>query len=390
MEYQDCWVTPFIKPGQDDEWRDQSRLPRASFVDRRRLLDLFSTAARLFGVELWLATVPHQQRTHLDLSDLRARLDMNEVTRAAARAGNHVLCDLEAQLADRYDIFHDMYHLNRNGGEAVARTLIRSGLAQSLVPQAQRCNGITSGSSLLGDVHVINLDRRPERWAKFRERNAHLDRVIRFSAIDGNMLDRAALEREKVITADLDYSNGTLGCALSHIRLWQKAAVEGVGLTILEDDAHTHPEFMCYATKIAKGLPDDWDIVLWGYVYNPLFMWMDMGFANATMEFYDARPAFSWPDTQYGYSVYRPIKLNHAFGMQAYSLSPRGARRLLAAGLPLKKRMIEFPGAGVVTPDLGIDVLACGIYPTMQSFCCMPPLAVQRDDGISDRMPVPD
>ena len=47
--------------------------------------------------------------------------------------------------------------------------------------------------------------------------------------------------------------------------------------------------------------------------------------------------------------------------------------------------MIEFPSVAVVTLDACTDGLTCGIYPTMQSFCCVPLLAVHWDDGISDR-----
>jgi hypothetical protein len=42
------------------------------------------------------------------------------------------LFDLELRLADRTDIFYDMFHLNAVGGEAVARSLIACGFAARL------------------------------------------------------------------------------------------------------------------------------------------------------------------------------------------------------------------------------------------------------------------
>jgi hypothetical protein len=42
------------------------------------------------------------------------------------------LFDLERNLADRTDIFFDMFHLNTVGGELAARSLIKCGFAERL------------------------------------------------------------------------------------------------------------------------------------------------------------------------------------------------------------------------------------------------------------------
>jgi hypothetical protein len=52
-------------------------------------------------------------------------------------------------------------------------------------------------------VHVINLDRSPERLAEFRSVNRHLAGLSRAVAFDGSKLDLAELERQGLIRADI-------------------------------------------------------------------------------------------------------------------------------------------------------------------------------------------
>jgi hypothetical protein len=59
------------------------------------------------------------------------RFCFRQNSRAAFR-GHVILCDLELELADRTDIFYDMFHLNAVGGEAVARSWIACGFAARL------------------------------------------------------------------------------------------------------------------------------------------------------------------------------------------------------------------------------------------------------------------
>jgi hypothetical protein len=157
-------------------------------------------------------------------------------------------------------------------------------------------------------------------------------------------------------------------------------------LTIFEDDALSHPVFDEHRLAVLAQLPTDWDIILWGFIYDPLFLWIDLGFSASEMRFYDRTEPFTWSDTSDGRPIYHPHRLRHAYGTQAYSISPRGARRLLGSVLPLKKQFVPFPGTSIVDQDQGIDGAMNLAYPTLQSYVCIPPLVVQRDDGVSDRL----
>lgn len=381
----DCRIEPIVELSKDNRWRNNNSSAAPSFSDRRRLLDLFSAAARAFGIELWFATVPHRRGDNVDPAKTRARLSINEVTRAAARAGEHVLCDLEVELAECYDIFQDDFHLNRAGSETVARSLLAKSL-EFFQRSTTKVAVKRKPAQLIGEIYVINLDRSAKRWKLFNDRNINLGLYTRYSAVDGHMVNRSSLEAEGIIAPGLDYSPGALGCALSHIRLWQHAVEQNVPLTIFEDDAFGHPQFNEHWRTVAAKLPDDWDAVLWGYVYDPLFIWTDLGFSSSEVRFYDRAPAFTWNDTANGRSIYSPVRLRHAFGTQAYSISPRGAKRFLDALLPLKKQFVPFPGTSIVNEDQGIDGAMNLVYPKTQSYICIPPLVVHRDDGVSDRL----
>ncbi|MDF3218597.1 MULTISPECIES: glycosyltransferase family 25 protein [Mesorhizobium] len=237
-------------------------------------------------------------------------------------------------------------------------------------------------------IHLINLDRSVERWSRYQSNNWHLlHNTVRVSAVDGTSLDREALIKEGLITSDCPYPPGTLGCALSHISLWQLSASENKTITIFEDDIRSSFRFTEESTSIISQARADWDIIQWGYIFDPSFLWLDLGFSKAKMEFYDRqytnRTALFQSDK---FSSRFLIKVEHSFGLQAYTITPRGARILLEKCLPLRSRLIPFPGTGVVLDDTGIDCAMCAAYGSMQAFLCMPPLVILDDEQPSDRV----
>jgi GR25 family glycosyltransferase involved in LPS biosynthesis len=236
-------------------------------------------------------------------------------------------------------------------------------------------------------IHLINLDRSTERLRLFNEHNAHIANVTRVSAVDGHALDRDALVAAGYITADLNYGPGTLGCAMSHIRLWEMAAAEDRSITIFEDDVIVSHQFQNRAQDILSELPADWDFIQWGCQLNPLFAWVDLGVSRARLHAYGARRyagAAGRGEFQRTNAPSSAVKLLHSFGTHAYSISARGARAALEFCLPLRNRQIEFPDAGVRTPDVGIDVSLCGLYPNLNSFLCIPNLVLLGEQE-SDR-----
>lgn len=189
------------------------------------------------------------------------------------------------------------------------------------------------------------------------------------------------------VSETCEYSPGALGCALSHIRLWEQAALSEGYTTIFEDDAFVSKEFSSRSAQILFSLPKDWDIILWGLSVKPPFAWIDIGTVRARLEGYGEKRAID-EDSQAFLLQLDPtsaVRLAHGFGLFGYSISSRGARSALAHVLPLRKRWVEFADAGVRTSDIHIDVSLCDLYPRLNAYVCLPPLVVHDDHTASDR-----
>ena len=57
----DCWITPIIEIGVENQWRDPERTNEPSFQDQSRLMAMFSAASQIFEIPVWFATLPHRQ-----------------------------------------------------------------------------------------------------------------------------------------------------------------------------------------------------------------------------------------------------------------------------------------------------------------------------------------
>jgi GR25 family glycosyltransferase involved in LPS biosynthesis/glycosyltransferase involved in cell wall biosynthesis len=273
-----------------------------------------------------------------------------------------------------------------SGGIERARALLR-GAGGEAAPAAKSATP-TAAANIM-PIHLINLDSSADRLALFQKRNGHLGDVIRFPAIDGRLLDREKLVKEGVMAPDCDYEPGAIGCALSHVGLWRKSVNEGRIITVFEDDAVATYRFQETATQILSALPDDWDFIQWGYIFDPLFVWADLGFSKASLRFYDMR--FNGADKSEFQSAEfssSPVRLAHSYGIVAYSITPRGARLLLSSCLPLASRLVPFPGAGVVAHNTGIDCAMNAVYQTMKAFFCVPPLVIHDEKQASVRRSV--
>jgi GR25 family glycosyltransferase involved in LPS biosynthesis/glycosyltransferase involved in cell wall biosynthesis len=232
-------------------------------------------------------------------------------------------------------------------------------------------------------IHLINLDRSTDRLRRFKELNGHLENVHRVSATDGSTLDRESLIESEYINRDLPYMAGTLGCAMSHVRLWEKAVESASSMTIFEDDIVVSRHFPATARQVLSALPPDWDIIHWGALLNPLFVWVDLGSSRVKLVHYGLKKY----NGKLGMRLFQsekvaavPLRLLHSFGMQGYSISPKGARAALEFCLPLRNRFIDFPDAEVTVDDTGIDVALCGLYPSIKAYICTPQLVMHYDE----------
>ena len=133
-------------------------------------------------------------------------------------------------------------------------------------------------------IYLINLKRRPDRLHNFLEHYKKSDfkneTVIKFDAIDGSKLDVDSVSLSELAKAELQQlettgfrtkhyqlTKGAIGCYLSHVKIWEnvlKHKYENV--LIFEDDAKIPDNLNAKIHENMQFIPNDWDIVLLGYV----------------------------------------------------------------------------------------------------------------------------
>ena len=133
------------------------------------------------------------------------------------------------------------------------------------------------------DIHIINLERRPERLANCtRQLSALKQTFTRFPAVDGTRL--RMLGHSKFVKfsfhpgtkANLqecfNYAKkhnywGAFGCWQSHLQLYFKLKESGKKgpFFILEDDVAMEADTFSYIQRVLPTLPSDWDMFLVGW-----------------------------------------------------------------------------------------------------------------------------
>jgi GR25 family glycosyltransferase involved in LPS biosynthesis len=236
-------------------------------------------------------------------------------------------------------------------------------------------------------INLINLDRDAERLREFQQRNPHIRDIIRFAAVEGRLLDKARLVEQGLITPDLNYTQGSLGSAFSHIINWRTAVDQNKFMTIVEDDAIISHNFDVQAKRVLAQLPAEWDLILWGWNFDvPLFFDMLPGVSGASVSCNQEQMRQNIDQFQRLETSPVPVRLLHSFGTMCYSVSPKGAQALLNICLPLRAVLIDLPGFGWRAENKTIDAIMNVAYATIQSFVCIPPLAVAENRHETSRV----
>jgi glycosyl transferase, family 25 len=71
----------------------------------------------------------------------------------------------------------------------------------------------------------------------------------------------------------------------------------------------------------------------------------------------------------------QPMRLQKAFGLLAYTLSPGGAAKLLKLCFPQRPLKVFIPTTNAYLRNVGVDVSTNAVYRQVQAFACFPPLA---------------
>ena len=231
------------------------------------------------------------------------------------------------------------------------------------------------------DTFVINLDRSTARMAAFEKANARFIRYTRFSAIEGATASRAALHAQGLLNEDVRYTDGAVGCAMSHIALWKQALESGRALTICEDDAVFNAGFTARSEALLQQLEGKFDLILWGWNFDSVLSYQFLPGVSICAARFDQNRLRAglerFQQLQFLPSLYRLVR---AFGLPAYTVSPQGAKLLLEKCLPLRNMQVRFPGYDHLFQNNGIDIVMSAVYPEMRAYVSTPPLVATPNE----------
>jgi hypothetical protein len=229
-------------------------------------------------------------------------------------------------------------------------------------------------------LRVISLDRTPDRFDRFVALHPGFP-IARFSAIDGARVTRADCLRDGLINEQNTYNPGAIGIALSHTTLWRDCAAGSVPFHIVEDDVILRADFVSAAAAALATLPD-WDIVLWLHNFDwPVKIRPPGEIGPVVMQYEPDDGGRNWDGFRATRVAPMLVPVLSAGGIGCYSISPQGARRLLADCLPIGNAMAEYvpkPGTGWL--NTGLDVEMSRHYGRRLAFFAIPPLAVAPND----------
>ena len=228
--------------------------------------------------------------------------------------------------------------------------------------------------------YVISLKRTPERLRAFNDFNGHSEFSV-FEAVDGSLVNRRAVIDSGVIDTMLPYSHGALGNALSHLELWKKCAAGTEIFNICEDDALLHQNFDQYSNFILQKLPEDWDLIFWGWNFDSILAAQFLG-AKMPLVMFFKQDDMRLNSRQYLSTPVEPIvlKMRYAFGTMCYSVTPRGAAKLLRHLLPLTDSQVVIDALNRNVRNTSLDIAMNRVYDSLNCFACFPPIALTHND----------
>ena len=158
---------------------------------------------------------------------------------------------------------------------------------------------------------------------------------------------------------------------------WRDAIQSDTALTILEDDIVVAENFVEETERLIKSLPDDWELVIWGWGFDA-YMTFDLlpGYSHCTSTFDQETLRKRSQHFSAEQIESRLFRIRSGFGTIGYSISPRGARRLLDFCMPLRPMSLHYPGYPKPLPNTGIDNMMAQLYPHMAAYVAVPPLVV--------------
>lgn len=234
---------------------------------------------------------------------------------------------------------------------------------------------------LLVDCWVITLARLPDKLVEFRNRNQSVNLPFHvFLGVDGQSLNLPDLVKKGLATEGLSWKPGAVGNALSHCAAWERCCQQGRPMLVLEDDALVSPALKSDLPRLMHG-DDNWDIVLLGYNTDSC---LDVRLSSSLHLQGQFTPPYPTAELiQKAFQEMGPtqlFRLNNAFGIVGYLVSPRGAAKLIEGCFPISDRVVTVPALKRHISSTTLDGLMNGLYRDLQAYACVPPLVLSPND----------
>ncbi len=179
---------------------------------------------------------------------------------------------------------------------------------------------------LFNDSYVINLPRRSDRLARFKNQSPITKKVNVWSGVDGRAMELTPHVARLFRPNTFHWKKAVMGCSLSHLGIWHQLATEpgpaNMTYFVFEDDAKLRPNFEMDAMRAMMITPKDFDVLYFGGVLPP-----NRTMLEAVKEHVDDGP---WcrvrPNQIFGQR--EPTRYFH-FCAYAYVISKRGAQKIM-------------------------------------------------------------
>ena len=132
-------------------------------------------------------------------------------------------------------------------------------------------------------IFVINLEKSIDRWKYINKQNNQNLNLVKFNAINGNHINKNniknLIDNNSYLYKNIDKNRGEIGCALSHLNIWEifKKSNDKY-IIIVEDDVIFEQNLYKKINTYMKNAPKDWDIIylggshIVGYKVNEYFI----------------------------------------------------------------------------------------------------------------------
>jgi GR25 family glycosyltransferase involved in LPS biosynthesis len=237
------------------------------------------------------------------------------------------------------------------------------------------------------DIFVISLESSTERKVTFDNYNSKYIKYTYHNAVDGKKININNLDKSLFKKGSQNYSNGAIGCALSHLQLWDKCIELNKPIVIMEDDAIVSRDYNKHINNIMNNLlPKTWDIVQLNYNFDSVLSYNNTNYETCNCIFNKHKMTkidiSNFVKTKINTTI---AKLNFCFGMSAYIINPIGAKKLKDNCFPLDNRVINLPFLNNIN-CFTIDCMMNSIYKDIQAYVCIIPFVITphiSDDYVS-------